>query len=70
MQLKSISQLPRSIAAVSGQPPPAPRKVYDLVIRGIIPANYQAGRGYFNEADVPAIVAVLGLAPTATDPSK
>jgi hypothetical protein len=51
----SISRLSIRIAAITGKPGPSPRKVYDLVLRGVIPAEYIDGRWYSAEASVPAI---------------
>jgi hypothetical protein len=71
---RSTAHLPRNlIAAGYGGPIPSPRRVYDLVLRGVIPAENISGRWYYADADLRRIAEVLGMsAPAAprTRPRK
>jgi hypothetical protein len=48
---------------------PGPRKVYDLVLRGVIPAENVNGRWYYRSARLAEIAALLGLTPPAPVPA-
>jgi hypothetical protein len=66
-----ISLLPRKLEAATGQPPPAPRWLYDRVLRGVIPAERISGRWYFDEDRIAEIAASIGMAPRPTpSPAK
>jgi len=59
-----LPQLPRALAAVPGiRRTPSYRELYHAVINGDIPGNYEGGRWYIEEADIPAIALQLGLMP-------
>lgn len=59
--LISIAHIPRRVAGLTGQVGPSPRRVYDLALRGSFPAEFVGGRWFVDEADIPAVVAALGL---------
>lgn len=57
----SIAHVPRRVAALTGQPGPSPRKVYDLALRGAFPAEFTGGRWFVPEDAIPQVVEALGL---------
>jgi hypothetical protein len=60
----SITELPREIAAITGNPPPSYRKVYERVLDGLIPAERLNGRWFVQESHLPAIAALFQRRPT------
>jgi hypothetical protein len=42
---------------------PSPRRVYDLVLRGVLPAERINGRWFYRSAELAGIAATLGLTP-------
>jgi len=57
----SIARLPLALARLTGNTPPSARQIYEMVLRGVIPAVFETGRWYFSEADVQLIAERLGL---------
>lgn len=57
----SIAHVPRRVAALTGQPGPSPRKVYDLALRGAFPAEFTGGRWFVPESAIPEVARALGL---------
>lgn len=62
-----LSRVPRRIAARTGQPAPAYRRLWLAAVDGRIPAEVgENGRWTVAEADLDAIAAAFGLAPRAS----
>ncbi len=63
MTKRSISQAPRAVAALTGQPAPSGQAVYKAAVEGRIPAFYENGRWYFDDEPeaVQRIAAGLGI---------
>jgi hypothetical protein len=58
-----LSQLPRRLAALPGvRQPPKYRRCYNLVVDGVVGAEYRRGRWFIDEDLLPAIALMLGLA--------
>lgn len=57
-----LSLLSMQVARFAGQQHgPSPRKVHDLVLRGVIPAEMVNGRWFFDPAVVPVAAKALGF---------
>jgi hypothetical protein len=55
-------QLPRRLTEYTGEPSPSYRDyLYPRIVDGVIPAEFTNGRWRIREADLPLIVAILGL---------
>ena len=63
-----LPQLPRKISEITGAPPPKPRTLYDGTVGARWPAHQVNGRWLVDDADLPAVVAALGL--TVATPAK
>lgn len=57
----SIAHVGRKIAALTGRLGPSHQRVYDLVLRRAVPAEFVAGRWYIEDADVPLVAQALGI---------
>jgi hypothetical protein len=57
--LVPISHVPRRIAELTGVSGISPRKVYDLVLRGSIPADFINGRWYVADGNMNVIAETL-----------
>jgi hypothetical protein len=60
--LISIAHIPLRVAALTGQPAPRYRTVYDAALRGLFPTSYERGRWYVATADLPLVVSALAPA--------
>ena len=58
---RSISHYGLAIAEYTGQTALPARKTYALVLSGKLPALYENGRWYFDDADVAVAAERLGL---------
>lgn len=57
-----LSLLSMKIARFTGQQQgPSPRKLHDLVLRGVIPAEMVNGRWFFDPVVVPVAAKAVGL---------
>lgn len=57
-----LSLLSMQVARLTGQQHgPSPRKLHDLVLRGVIPAEMVNGRWFFDPAVVPVAAKAVGL---------
>jgi hypothetical protein len=54
----SISRLSLKIADITGKDGPGPRKAYDLVLRGVFPAEFIDGRWYVDEDRISEIAEI------------
>ena len=62
-EMVALSALPRELSAFTGQQAPNYRKMWTLVVDGLLPAMQVNGRYHVRRADLPAIAATLGLSP-------
>ena len=59
----ALTALPREVATYTGQQAPSYRKLWTMVVDGLLPAEQISGRYRVRRADLPAIVVQLGLSP-------
>ena len=59
----ALTALPRELSAFTGQQAPSYRKLWTMVVDGLLPAEQISGRYRVRRADVPAIATTLGLSP-------
>jgi hypothetical protein len=63
-ELIPTSQISRRLADFTGRDVPGYKRMYQLVIDGLIPAEQISGRWFIRAADLPKIAEKLELVPT------
>lgn len=61
-EMIGIAHIGRKIAAMTGKAGPSHQQVYDIVLRGLVPATFERGRWYVSEEDVPQVAQALKIA--------
>jgi hypothetical protein len=56
-----LTELPHELTTLTGQKSPRYRRLYELVLDGVLPAERINGRLFVRPANVPAIAETLGM---------